>query len=128
MAPKINFKADFHFNENGIDGFTVIFPLNSSKKTFFFNHKKFGIPILGTYELAGKKYECNEGDCLILYDIGRGIFNYHTNWIWISSNFYLPDKRPFAFNLGDGLEINLESNDTFSGEFCVLGNKVHKLD
>ena len=46
----------------------------------------------------------------MLIDSGRGVLNYHTNWVWITSTFYLEDKRTFGFNLGDGRDVDFESD------------------
>lgn len=98
----MQFKADFHFNEGNVDSKFLVAANSKGRNTFSLNTKKFGIPLLGSYSLGEREYHCREGDCLILYDLGRGVSNYYTNWVWVATNAYLPDKRAFAFNIVDG--------------------------
>jgi hypothetical protein len=68
------------------------------------NNKKFGLPTFGDYKFKGETKNCKEGDCLTLYDIGRGHFTFHTNWFWASFTAYLPKtNRILSINLGDGI-------------------------
>lgn len=69
------------------------------------NNKKMAFPVLGNYKIGDQNFKCNKGDCIGLYDIGRGHFNYHTSWFWATLVTYLPGNRRFGLNLGDGIGV-----------------------
>lgn len=110
MAPSLNFSANFTFKEQDADSKFVVWAKSKGKSTYSVNSKKFGIPIFGSYRLGEREYECNTEECLVLYDLGRGVFNYNTNWIWVATTVYLPDKRPFAINIVDGEDPEIEGD------------------
>ena len=66
---------------------------------------------MGHYLYGGRNFDCHDDQsCLLLYDNGRGIFDYHTNWIWAALETKAEDKNGFnlifGLNLGDGIGIN----------------------
>lgn len=93
------------------------------------NNKAFGALVTGEYEFKGHKQQCM-GNCLSLYDLGRGRFNYHTSWIWASLVTTLPESgEVFALNLIIGFGgVQPKPEESFSEDFLMLDGKHFKLD
>ena len=127
-APSIDFKANLFYLENSSEGSLWALPLDNDGNLYLFDHKKFGLPTLGTYSFKGKTYTCSEGECLTNYDEGRGHLSYHTNWFWASFATYLPDGRTFALDLGDGLGEEFTSKQKAYEDFAIIDGKHYKLD
>ena len=92
------------------------------------NSKTFSIPVIGEYKIGTQTYKCKEGECIALYDVGRGHFTYHTTWYWATTAFYLPDKRSFSFNFGDGIGSQYETTEKALEDFVMIDGKHFKLD
>ena len=68
------------------------------------------------------------GECIALYDFGRGHFTYHTNWYWAALAMYIPGtNRTFALNMGEGLGHEFHTKDKAYEDFAVLDGKLYKL-
>ena len=68
--------------------------------------------------------------CLGLIDIGRGLFNYQTSWIWSTLVTKLPDTNEIlALNLVQGFgNPYLPASLKFSEDFLSLNGRHYKLD
>ena len=68
--------------------------------------------------------------CLGLIDIGRGLFNYQTSWIWSTLVTKLPDTNEIlALNLVQGFgNPYLPASSKFSEDFLSLNGRHYKLD
>ena len=88
------------------------------------------MPIQGEFKLGDQIIKCEEKDkCLSLYDIGRGHFNYHTNWFWASMTTYLSDgKTTFSLNFGDGLGVEYNTDYKSNEDFVMINGTHYKLD
>ena len=88
--------------------------------------------MIGEYSWKGKQYKCDVGECIGLYDIGRGYFTYHTNWYWATAMTYIKSKegklQTFAFNFGDGIGTEYRTKDKAYEDFIILDGKHYKLD
>eukprot|EP00349_Pseudokeronopsis_sp_Brazil_P000345 CAMPEP_0202961896 /NCGR_PEP_ID=MMETSP1396-20130829/5992_1 /ASSEMBLY_ACC=CAM_ASM_000872 /TAXON_ID= /ORGANISM="Pseudokeronopsis sp., Strain Brazil" /LENGTH=147 /DNA_ID=CAMNT_0049682095 /DNA_START=474 /DNA_END=917 /DNA_ORIENTATION=- len=113
-ADKFKFQAEFSMEEEGYESQFLAMPLKDSMTHYFANNKKFGMPVKGTYRLGDEVYACGEGDCIAMYDLGRGHFTYFTNWYWATIAGYLTPEGEdspvtFALNMGDGLGYKYSS-------------------
>lgn len=67
-------------------------------------YKQYGLKVSGEISHNNEKIALNEkNNSVMMFDYGFGVFQYKTHWVWISSNFVLPDGRRMAFNLGGGI-------------------------
>ena len=76
--------------------------LNSDDSHYYMNNKAFGIVLTGDYSIEGRSYSCvdRSDKCLGLLDIGRGLFNYQTAWIWTTIITTLPETGEiFTLNM-----------------------------
>jgi hypothetical protein len=115
-----------------IDSQFFAMPLNQERNHYYINNKLFGMNVTGAYKFEGKTYECGDhSNCISLYDLGRGRFNYQTSWIWPTLLTRLPETGElFALNLGEGLGTDYKGSgeDKFQEDFMILGGKHYKLD
>lgn len=81
-AKESSFNLELQFNTTGRDSQLWATPLSDDMTQYFATIKKLGIPITGKYTVNKKEYECNEEDCLITLDFGRGAFNYGVAYWW----------------------------------------------
>ena len=102
-------------------------PLSNDRHLYFVNKKKFGIPTVGEIYFKGKLNPCENNRCLTLYDIGRGHFQYHTNWFWASFSTRIGDKT-VSLNFGDGIGHEYENKTKFYEDFLNIDGKQVKLD
>lgn len=74
--------------------------LNADDTHYYMNNKALGMVITGDYSFEGKSYSCVSKNCLGLLDIGRGLFNYQTAWIWSTIVTKMPETGEiFSLNL-----------------------------
>jgi hypothetical protein len=44
--------------------------------------KKGGVPVVGSYSISGKNYQCKDDNCLMMIDIGRANNLYGVSYFW----------------------------------------------
>jgi hypothetical protein len=91
-----------------------------------------GIPMEGEYTWNGVTKKCEKYECIGLYDIGRGVYSYHTNWFWATVMTYVKEEngrtRTFALNFGDGIGTEYKTKDKSYEDFVIIDGKHYKLD
>jgi hypothetical protein len=92
-------------------------------KLFYYNHKVNYMPAKGTITIGDENYSFEPTSSFGLMDWGRGIWPYHTHWLW-GSACGLVDGIPVAFNIGYGFgDLN-----THTENIIFYDGKAHKLD
>ena len=106
--------------------------LNADDSHYYMNNKAFGIGLTGDYSIEGTTYSCVDktDKCLGLLDIGRGLFNYQTAWIWSTIITTLPETGEiFTLNMALGFGNEQKSmEDKFTEDFMTIDGKHFKLD
>lgn len=77
-------------------------PINTQMTQFFYNAKSFNWMAKGTVHYNDKTFQLMQSMSNAGLDWGRGVFNYHTFWLWASVQGFLKSGRRFALNLGGG--------------------------
>lgn len=90
-------------NKNQGNGIYMLHPFKN-KHHFYYNFKENLLMTKGTIALGKTK---NEFEGCGVYDWGRGIWPYKTEWFWISLN----SLKGIGFNLGCGFGSSLESEN-----------------
>jgi hypothetical protein len=64
----------------------------------------------------------------MLYDNGRGHFNYLTSWFWAALMTVLPNGKVLSVNMGDGLGAQFHDDDKSYEDFLTYDGKIYMLD
>ena len=107
------------------ESLTFITPLNNEKTQYFLTNKKIGVPVSAQYTYNGKKYDTK---ALMTIDNFRSHCDYGMSYWWMNMQVVLPDGRPFALSLGDGIGSGYSGIDRASEDFASLQGRVYKLD
>ena len=124
----LGYEGEFEYDEKESQSQFWSLKLHESDNHYFADAKKFGFSVKGSYSVNGQRFTCGPGQCIGLYDLGRGSFTYYTAWYWCHLIFYLPDGRRFGLNLGDGIGVERATNDKAMEDFVVIDGKHFKLD
>jgi len=109
------------------DSIGMLSPLSSDRTQFFYNLKAGNYPIEGTFQYKGQTIEFNPKNTLGGSDWGRGIWPYHTFWIWARGQGRLPGtNQRFALNMGHGFQDHNLSKATEDAYF--INEHIHKLN
>ncbi len=90
---------------------------------FYYNHKINMMPAEGSIQIGEKEYSFNPDTSFGLMDWGRGIWPYHTHWLW-GSACGIVNGVPFAFNIGYGFG----DLTTHTENIIFYDGKAHKID
>ena len=104
--------------------------LNSDDSHYYMNNKAFGVVISGDYSYNEETYSCVAKNCLGLIDVGRGLFNYQTAWIWSTIVTKLPETgEVFSVNMVQGFgNPSKPMEEKFTEDFMTIDGKHYKLD
>ena len=124
------------FSEKGIEGKITLYDDPSMDNTvvatgygpkkpklFYYNHKVNYMPAKGTIAIGDENYSFEPNSSFGLMDWGRGIWPYHTHWLW-GSACGLVDGIPVAFNIGYGFG----DLSTHTENIIFYDGKAHKID
>lgn len=105
--------------------FYEIIPTNSQANRFVYSLKSYESSCEGFLTVGGKYYSLLSSNCVSVSSFTRGLFNFKTNWSWVSAFGRLPNGVLLSINFGGGIgHLNLLK----SGEdFFKLHGKIHKL-
>ena len=103
------------------EGLISYTPMSPSGNLFFFSRKQYGFKVNGSLNYKGKSYKLENTAGMM--DWGRGVWPYHSYWVWASASTYLGDGRLFALNVG----VHHAKHSTATDDFITLGEKVIKL-
>jgi len=92
-------------------------------KLFYYNHKINMMPAEGSIQIGKKEYSFNPETSFGLMDWGRGIWPYHTHWLW-GSACGIVNGVPIAFNIGYGFG----DLSTHTENIIFYDGKAHKID
>ena len=103
------------------ESMNIVIPIRGGR--FYYNRKINCMPVSGTVEFNGERFELTPNSCLASLDWGRGVWEYRSFWVWASSSGFLPDGRRLGLNMGFGF-----GDTSAATENCfILEGKVHKL-
>ncbi|MFX1327201.1 MAG: DUF2804 domain-containing protein [Promethearchaeota archaeon] len=105
------------------DNIVVVTGFKEDPRLFYYNHKINMMPAEGMIQIGGKEYKFDPNTSFGLMDWGRGIWPYHTHWLW-GSACGLIDGVPIAFNIGYGFG----DLSTHTENVAFYDGKAHKLD
>jgi hypothetical protein len=103
------------------ESMVIVIPFTRNR--FYYNRKINCIPVEGWIEYAGQRYEISSEDSLGNLDWGRGMWPYHSFWVWASASGFLPDGRTLGLNLGFGFGDTSEATENA----VILNGRLHKL-
>jgi hypothetical protein len=126
---------DLNFQEKGLkgkielednpkmDNTVVVTGYKEDPRLFYYNHKINFMPANGLLQIEGKKYNFEPETSFGLMDWGRGIWPYHTHWLW-GSACGIVNEVPVAFNIGYGFG----DLSTHTENIIFHDGKAHKID
>ncbi len=92
-------------------------------RLFYYNHKINMMPAEGSLQIGEKEYSFKPDTSFGLMDWGRGIWPYHTHWLW-GSACGIVNGVPVAFNIGYGFG----DLSTHTENIIFYDGKAHKID
>ncbi|MFX1570188.1 MAG: DUF2804 domain-containing protein [Promethearchaeota archaeon] len=105
------------------DNTVVVTGYKEDPRLFYYNHKINMIPAEGSIQIGDKNYNFEPETSFGLMDWGRGIWPYHTHWLWGSACGMVNDV-PLAFNIGYGFG----DLSTHTENIIFYDGKAHKID
>lgn len=106
-----------------MDNTVVVTGYKEDPKRFYYNHKINYMPANGSIQIGKKEFKFNPETSFGLMDWGRGIWPYHTHWLW-GSACGIVDGIPVAFNIGYGFG----DLSTHTENIIFYDGKAHKID
>ncbi|MFX1502399.1 MAG: DUF2804 domain-containing protein, partial [Promethearchaeota archaeon] len=106
-----------------MDNTVVVTGYKEDPQRFYYNHKINYMPAEGNMQIGDKTYIFEPDTSFGLMDWGRGIWPYHTHWLWGSACGIL-NGVPVAFNIGYGFG----DLSTHTENIIFYGGKAHKID
>lgn len=83
----------------------------------------------GTYSVNKQQHKClGTKDCLMMIDIGRGVWPYGSAYFWVLLMTKLEDGRDLFLTFSDGIGSESKSLEKASEDFVVLGGQHYKMD
>lgn len=96
---------------------------DDDSRYFYYNLKSYDNKWSGKLNIRGQEVDLGKQQALGMSDFGRGVFPYHTNWIWASGYGRLSDGRSFGLNFGGGISFLPRSVE----DYFKIDGKIHKL-
>ncbi len=118
---KEDVKIDITLDQAPEEYMFIATPFNKPKH-FYYNAKVNCLRANGGFTWGEKFYPFEKAPAVL--DWGRGVWTYDNTWYWGSMQTWLPDGKPFGFNIGYGF------GDTSAATENMLfhDGKIHKLD
>lgn len=108
------------------ESMVIATPFKGDKKEFFYNQKIIGMRAFGEVHYKDVVYKFSIDTSFGLFDWGRGVWPYITNWYW-SAGQGIVDDKVFGFNLGYGFGDTSAATENmlfFSGIASKIENVV----
>lgn len=105
------------------DNTVVMTGYKEDPRLFYYNHKINMMPAEGSIQIGEKSYSFEPESSFGLMDWGRGIWPYHTHWLW-GSACGMVEEVPVAFNIGYGFG----DLSTHTENILFYEGKAHKID
>ena len=105
------------------DNTVVVTGYKEDPRLFYYNHKINMMPAEGMIQIGEREYMFEPETSFGLMDWGRGIWPYHTHWLW-GSAFGMVNEVPVAFNIGYGFG----DLSTHTENVIFYNGKAHKID
>ncbi|MFX1427414.1 MAG: DUF2804 domain-containing protein [Promethearchaeota archaeon] len=105
------------------DNTVVVTGYKEDPRRFYYNHKINMMPAQGLIQIGETDYNLVPNSSFGLMDWGRGIWPYHTHWLW-GSACGLVKRVPVAFNIGYGFG----DLSTHTENIIFYDGKAHKID
>jgi hypothetical protein len=116
------------YDKSEWDNTVVVTGYEEDPRLFYYNHKINMMPAEGEITIGNKKYEFKPKTSFGLMDWGRGIWPYHTHWLW-GSACGMVDEVPTAFNIGYGFgQVGSKEGATHTENIIFYDGKAHKID
>ncbi len=105
------------------DNTVVVTGYKEDPRLFYYNHKINMMPTEGSIQIGEEEYSFEPETSFGLMDWGRGIWPYHTHWLW-GSACGIVNGVPVAFNIGYGFG----DLSTHTENIIFYDGKAHKID
>jgi len=114
--------ADLRFTvPPGHESTVVVIPIEG--KRFYYNRKINAMPVEGTIRVGATTTRVDPATSLGNLDWGRGVWEYHSFWVWASASGFLADGRAAGLNLGFGFgDTSAATENTL-----LVDGRIHKL-
>ncbi|MFX1592273.1 MAG: DUF2804 domain-containing protein, partial [Promethearchaeota archaeon] len=106
-----------------MDNTVVVTGYQEDPRLFYYNHKINFMPAEGSIQIGDKDYVFKPETSFGLMDWGRGIWPYHTHWLW-GSACGIVNGVPVAFNIGYGFG----DLSTHTENVIFYDGKAHKIE
>jgi len=106
-----------------MDNTVVVTGYKEDPRLFYYNHKINYMPAEGKMLIGNKSYTFESENSFGLMDWGRGIWPYHTHWLWGSACGII-NEIPVAFNVGYGFG----DLSTHTENIIFYNGTAHKID
>lgn len=105
------------------DNTVVVTGYKEDPRRFYYNHKINMMPAQGSIQIGEREHKFESESSFGLMDWGRGIWPYHTHWLW-GSACGIVKGVPVAFNIGYGFG----DLSTHTENIIFYDGKAHKID
>ncbi len=102
---------------------SLVITIPIEQKRFYYNRKVNCLPAEGWVEAHGQRTTLSPDKHLGNLDWGRGVWAYHSFWVWASASGFLADRRPIGLNLGFGFGDTSAATENA----VFLDGRMHKL-
>jgi hypothetical protein len=103
------------------ESMVIVIPIE--QKRFYYNRKVNCLPASGWVRYQDIRTELDPSACLGNLDWGRGVWAYHSFWVWASASGFLPDGDTVGLNMGFGFGDTSAATENA----LILAGKIHKL-
>lgn len=81
------------------EAMVAVIPLTSDKKHFFYSIQAPNMFAEGDLKVGDNNYGMSLNNAGSFIDWGRGVWNYHTYWIFARAQGFMADEKKFSLNL-----------------------------
>jgi hypothetical protein len=120
----MNFHINVKLRGKDFDSMVSLTPISEDSTLFYYNIKKYNIPIEGDGTIKINGETISSKDVLVVYDSGRGVWPVKSGWVWASGSGIV-DGTKIGVNFGYGFSHPNSSRHT-EDSFFVNG-AIHKL-
>ncbi|MFX0023049.1 MAG: DUF2804 domain-containing protein, partial [Candidatus Hermodarchaeota archaeon] len=121
---EVGLKGKIELEDNPkMDNTVVVTGYKEDPRLFYYNHKINYMPATGSIHIGKEEYSFDLSNSFGLMDWGRGIWPYHTHWLW-GSACGIVDDVPVAFNIGYGFG----DLSTHTENIIFYDGMAHKID
>jgi len=108
-------------------GHLQVEPIDDEMRYWHLGYKMYGLDVVGDLKIGDKNVALGQTEkSLMMIDLGAGMFQYKTHWLWVAANFVLPDGRRMAFNFGGGISKTQKARS--NEDYIIIDGKTSIME